>query len=273
MARARSQRPQAAVSRATGRQPATTGALDIKRHPLLDTVRGAAVVWMTAFHFTFDLNHFGFVQQDFYRDPVWTVQRTCILSLFLLCAGFGQALAVHAGQTWARFWRRWAQIALCALAVSVGSALMFANSWIYFGVLHGMAVMLLVCRATAGWGSWLWVLGAAAIGLGVFAADLHVALSLPQALDAKGWNWLGLISRKPVTEDYVPVLPWLGVMWWGMALGQWVLTRDVIPFLLSDRGATALSPLAWVGRWSLSWYMLHQPILIGALTLLVALKA
>lgn len=273
MARARSLKSQAAVSKATGPQPATTGALAITRAPLLDTVRGAAVVWMTAFHFTFDLNHFGFVHQDFYRDPVWTVQRTCILSLFLLCAGIGQALAVHAGQTWARFWRRWVQIVLCALAVSVGSALMFPNTWIYFGVLHGMAVMLLVCRVTAGCGPWLWVLGAAAIGLGVFAADLHAVFSLPSGLDAKAWNWLGLISRKPVTEDYVPLLPWLGVMWWGMALGQWVLARKAVAPSLSDRMATALSPLTWVGRWSLSWYMLHQPILMGALTLLVALKA
>lgn len=55
---------------------------------------------MTIFHFVFDLNHFAFIREDFYRDPLWTVQRTCILSLFLLCAGFGQAYAVHAGQSW-----------------------------------------------------------------------------------------------------------------------------------------------------------------------------
>ena len=35
--------------------------------------------------------------------------------------------------------------------------------------------------------------------------------------------FVSLIGRKPVTEDYVPLVPWLGVMWWGMAAGQWAL--------------------------------------------------
>ena len=34
--------------------------------------------------------------QDFYRDPFWTWQRTCIVTLFLLCAGIGQAVALDA---------------------------------------------------------------------------------------------------------------------------------------------------------------------------------
>ena len=72
MARARPLKSQATVSKAPGEKSATDRAMGITRLPLLDTVRGAAVVWMTAFHFTFDLNHFGFIQQDFYRDPVWT---------------------------------------------------------------------------------------------------------------------------------------------------------------------------------------------------------
>lgn len=241
------------------------------RHPVLDAVRGAAVVWMTAFHFAFDLNHFGFIHQDFYRSPVWTLQRTCILGLFLFCAGFGQAVAVHTGQSWNRFWRRWLQIAACALAVSIGSTLMFPNSWIYFGVLHGMAVMLLVCRATASWGAWLWVSGLVAVALGLFASDVHAVLPFPAVWDMNTLNWIGLISHKPITEDYVPVFPWLGVMWWGMAAGQLALSRTRMKDVGLGARSKGLLRLAWIGRWSLSWYMVHQPLLIGGLVLLTSL--
>jgi uncharacterized membrane protein len=232
------------------------------------------MLWMTAFHFAFDLNHFGWIHQDMLRDPVWTVQRTCILSLFLWCAGWGQALAVAAGQTWGQFARRWLQIAGCAALVSVGSAQMFPQTWIYFGVLHGMAVMLLICRLTAHWGRGLWWAGGAVVLLGLLAQDLHTAWQPLQVLNHAPWNVLGLISQKPITEDYVPLLPWLGVMWWGMAAGQWMLARQntnayaQVPEVARSAQHSVVRVLAPLGRWSLSWYMLHQPLLMGLLMLL-----
>ena len=86
-------------------------------------------------------------------------------------------------------------------------------------------------------------------------------------LNEKAFNWMGLISRKPITEDYVPLLPWLGVMWWGTAAGQWML-RSPPAWLGRRRAGAAGRGLAAWGRWSLSWYMLHQPLLIGALMLI-----
>jgi uncharacterized membrane protein len=135
------------------------------RFDAVDALRGFAMVWMTAFHFCFDLNQFRYIQQNFYKDPVWTWQRTFILSLFLFCAGMGQAIAVAQGQTWLHFWRRWRLVAVCALLVTAGSWLMYPKSFIYFGVLHGMAVMLIIARLTARWGRWLWWLGAAFIAI------------------------------------------------------------------------------------------------------------
>lgn len=223
----------------------------------LDAMRGLAIVWMAVFHFCFDLNHLGLLQvrQNFYADPFWTWQRTAIVSLFLFCAGLGQAVAWHAQQGWPRFWKRWAQVAACALLVSVGSAVMFPRSWISFGVLHGIALMLIASRFAAPLRGWLWPLGAVAIALPLLWQNAF--------FDSRWSNWVGLVTRKPVTEDYVPLLPWLGVMLWGLAAGQGMLLRQ--QQLLTGRVPATLQPLALLGRWSLSFYMLHQPVLIGAL--------
>jgi uncharacterized membrane protein len=228
-----------------------------ERFDRLDALRAAAIVWMAVFHFLFDLNHYGYLQprHSFHHDALWVSQRTVIVSLFLFCAGLGVAVAQAQGQSWARFWRRWAQVAGCAVLVSIGSTFMFPRSFIFFGVLHGIAVMLIVARLAAPLRLWLWPLGA-------------LALLLPWVLKIEAFNikplaWTGLITRKPVTEDFVPVLPWLGVMLWGVAAGQALLAHR--RGVLTGPLAAPLQPLAVLGRWSLSFYMLHQPVFIGGI--------
>jgi uncharacterized membrane protein len=171
-------------------------------------------------------------------------------------------VALQQGQPWPRFWRRWAQIAACAVGVSIGSAWMFPRSWIVFGVLHGIAVMLIVVRLAAPVKQWLWLLGAAAIALPLLWHHVF--------FDAPWWQWVGLVTHKPVTEDYVPLLPWLGVMAFGMAAGQWLQAHARA--LLDGPIPRAARGLAWLGRWSLSFYMVHQPVLIGLLMAVVALR-
>jgi uncharacterized membrane protein len=246
--------------------------MHLKRYDGVDALRGLAMVWMTGFHLCFDLANQRIIQQNFYSDPFWTWQRTCILGLFLLCAGMGQAIAIEQEQSTQRFVRRWLQIAGCAALVTAGSILMFPKSFIYFGVLHGMAVMLIVVRLTAGWGLWLWPLGAIAIALKFVAAWAIAAGLLGSFFNTMAFNWLGLVSVNPITEDYVPVIPWLGVMWWGMAGMQWWLrhSRTQSP---SSPLHTGLRPMAVLGRWSLTYYMLHQPVMLGVLGVLVWWRA
>lgn len=236
------------------------------RFDRLDALRGLAIVWMVAFHFAFDLNHFGWLQppQRFNHDPLWTTQRTLIVSGFLLCAGAGQAIALQAGMGWPRFWRRWLQVAGCAVAVSAGSALMFPTSWISFGVLHGMALMLICARL-------LWPLGAALWPLGAVLVALPQWLQHP-LFDSRWTNWVGLVTRKPVTEDYVPLLPWLGVLLWGLAAGRWLLQHRRDWLAAAVPGGAVGRGLAVLGRWPLTVYMLHQPLLIGALVAVQALR-
>ena len=251
--------------------PAVTDRPTSQRLARLDLWRGLAIVWMACFHFSFDLNQYRFIApQNFYGDPFWTQQRFCIVSMFLIGAGAGQAVAIAAGQTWRRFWRRWAQVAGCALLVSIGSYQMFPRGWISFGVLHGMAAMLILVRAlgTALPPARLARAPLALAGVGLLAA---LAWMLPHWVqdpffDTRLTNWVGLITHLPPTEDYVPVLPWLGMMLAGYLAASLLLVHARAAFA----GAVPFfaRPLAVLGRWSLSFYMIHQLVLIGALELL-----
>jgi uncharacterized membrane protein len=127
-----------------------------------------------------------------------------------------------------------------------------------------MAVMLLLLRFAAPWARRhlvaLCLIGVALVGAKFLAAAL-LSGSVAELFNQKGLNWLGLISKKPITEDYVPLVPWLGVLLWGFAAGTWL--QQSRAQLLALSLPQALRPLAFLGRWSLSWYMLHQPVLLG----------
>lgn len=251
--------------------PAVTDrAAPANRYDRLDLWRGCAMVWMACFHFSFDLNQYRIIPaQNFYGDPFWTTQRLCIVSMFLLGAGASQAVAVATGQTWPRFWRRWARIAACAALVSLGSLLMFPRSWISFGVLHGMAVMLILLRLL-GMRLPPARLARAPLAFAGVAAVAGVAWMLPHWVaqpffDTRLTNWVGLITHLPPTEDYVPVLPWFGVMLAGYLVAALLLVHARTAFTAPV--PSFVRPLAVLGRWSLAFYMLHQPILIGSLEL------
>ncbi len=231
----------------------------------LDALRAIAMLWMTAYHFCYDLAWFGVLKgHNFYDDALWTWQRTAIVALFVGCSGLAQAVALYMGQSWRSFWRRWLQVAACAALVSAASYAAFGPRFIHFGVLHAICVMLLIGRVTAGLGLWLLPLGAGLIAFKAWLSVQPAGSVFGALMHSRLLNPLGLIHTKPATEDYVPLLPWLGVFWVGLGLGQ-LLMRKQLQFLQPGiQGAgSGIAPLAVLGRWSLSYYMLHQPVLVA----------
>lgn len=75
------------------------------------------------------------------------------------------------------------------------------------------------------------------------------------------------MTHKPETEDYVPLLPWFGVVLLGIFAGQQLHRPRVTRLLRMVNGAHgAIRALAWAGRNSLLIYLVHQPILMGLLS-------
>jgi len=247
----------AAESRSPRSVPAQC-ATDAGRVDAIDALRGGALCLMIVYHFAFDLRVFGVTHSDFEHDPLWLSFRALIVSSFMALVGVSLVLADRAHSTRRHFWQRIAIVAGCAVAVSVASWVAFRPTFIYFGILHAIAVASvlvspLVRRPRA----------ALAIGAAVVAAGIVWSNPL---FDAPPLSWIGFVTTKPATEDYVPLAPWAGIVALGIAGGGW----------LARNGFRAVAPLGrapawvrWLGRHSLSIYMVHQPLLLGGMWLIL----
>ncbi len=225
----------------------------------VDALRGLAVIAMVAYHFAFDLAYFRFTAQNFYRDPFWLHSRTIILSSFLLIAGVSLVLAQRNSKGHAHFLRHVGIIAACAAAVTAGSFLMFPRSFIWFGVLHAIAVSLVLARP-------LVARPHLALALGIVIVLAGNLVTSP-AFDSRSLGWIGFTTKKPITEDYVPLFPWTGVVLIGIAAGHALAARDFAWVAPLGRLPALVH---WLGRHSLAVYMVHQPMLLGLLWIVAA---
>jgi uncharacterized membrane protein len=230
------------------------------RYQLIDILRGVAIVLMVFYHFCYDLTYFQLAQFDFYHAPFWLNLRTLIVSLFLGLVGVSLVLAAEHGINKRRYFKRLGLLLLFALAITISSYFMFPGRTIVFGILHFIAFASVVGLVFV---RWPW--GGLVLGVGLIVLD---QIFQHRFFDQAGLHWLGLMTHKPATEDYVPVIPWFGVVLIGIFLGHWLQQHFALQFVRTFQ--TQWPPargLALAGRHSLLIYIVHQPILFGALWL------
>lgn len=230
------------------------------RLALVDVLRGLAVAQMIVYHFIYDLNYFGWVKVRMLVDQPWVGWRTAIVTQFLLLVGVSLVLRMSFRPGLGDFLRRWAEVAGAALLVSAGSWLVFGPRFIWFGILHFIAAALLLARPLVRLGAWNLALGAAVLLAGLTLAD--------SAFNATPLSAVGFVTKKPGTEDYVPLFPWLGVVLIGVGLGSlWQRAGWRVPSALAPLDAHPPRPLRLLGTWALTVYLVHQPLLMGLLML------
>ncbi|SKA33461.1 DUF1624 domain-containing protein [Consotaella salsifontis] len=233
-----------------------------RRIVALDVVRGIALLAMASYHAGWDFEFFEYLSQGTTGHGAWKLYARAIASSFLLIAGASLVLAHSRGIRWRSFWRREAQVAAGAIIISVATYFFTPNAFVFFGILHQMAVGGLIALAFIRAPLPVTI----AVGLGLIALPWLFSTSIT---DPRWLAWIGLAEHPPVSSDLVPIAPWTGVMLIGLAAGRIMLMSGGWEALrrLNDRLKPAW-PLALIGRHSLLFYLLHQPILIALVWLL-----
>ena len=231
--------------------------LENRRWPVLDGARGIAILAMILFHFTWDLGFFGIVDYDISFAPEGRVLAHGIAGSFLFIVGMSLVLANRSAFDAKTFLRRFRFVAGAAFLVSLGTFFAMPDDWIFFGVLHCIALSSLLAIPLL-----RMPLGAVAL---VAACVLFAPFLVSHPFFDHPWLfWLGLNHVLPRTNDYVPFFPWFGVVLCGVGAARLALRNEKMSAWLEAHLSGWFSRrLARLGRFSLTIYLLHQPMMMG----------
>lgn len=242
------------------------------RYPLIDFIRGFALINMVIYHLIWDLVYIFGVNMNWYVSKpghLWQ-QTICITFIFLsgFCWNFGK-----------RKIKRGLEILAVSFLITIFTAVFMPENTILFGVLTllGSAALLMVplnkvlknFNIYVGFFISLIVfvltknISSGVISLGGFQVNIpeNLYLNLFTA-------YLGFPPRGFMSVDYFPIIPWTFLYIAGYFFYliikklNWVKPLQINLF----------PPIQWWGRKSLIIYVIHQPVIYIILKLIFIFK-
>lgn len=225
------------------------------RIAIFDTVRGATIISMVAFHGAYDLAYLYGASMPWFTQGVFQdVWRASISWAFLLLAGWMVGLSKNN-------FKRAGRYGIAALLIWVVTTLASVDSPISFGIIFCMAGSTFIAAVL----NRLPVRFPPAVMAATSLLAFFATWSIPTKLySVGGLAWLGFPSAGFYSGDYYPLIPFCFMYLAGM-----YLQRIYADHSRSEDDAPAWAyrdycpPLTAIGRHSLLIYLLHQPILLA----------
>lgn len=248
----------AIFARIRTRRP-SSGGRTTERLAEVDILRALALVMMLVYHLLFSITYLGIVEIEvltgFWR---WFAYATA--SLFILIAGLSLTLSESAqrrrGATpraiTLRIGRRGFELIGWGLVITVVTGVALEQGMILFGILHLIGVGTLLAIPFLRHPIVATVVGITCISLGPVVSTIPGPMYLA---------WLGFHPVDFISLDYVPILPWFGVLLLGVGLGRLVYPGGERRFSLGPIPDWT-RPLSWIGRHTLAVYLLHEPAIL-----------
>lgn len=242
----------------------------ISRLHLLDEIRGFCIICMVfyhAFYSMFEIFNISFAQKlfDFFM-PV----EPFFAATFIIISG----IVCHFSRSNLKRGLQLLAVACIITLVTVIMTLFDFNEVIYFGILHLLAVSILLFCLIKPLILKIPPIAGMIVSALIFFATYNISyghigfgnfsFTLPGSLYTTDWLFpFGIYSATFYSSDYFPIFPWLFAFVFGNFLGVYAMQGKFPKCFEKLR----FRPLSSVGRHSLIIYVLHQPVIFGLLML------
>jgi len=240
----------------------------------IDMLRGLAILLMVFGHLLWDLDHFGISPIN---NTLYSTLQGFVPHLFFVLVGMGIIVSkkkienkpnIDENLFYKRLILRGLKIFGLGMILTIGSFIVMPDTPVYFGVLHciGLSVILtapfLKYRNFNVLFVFLFITGGYMISQINFQNPslIHLTVGFHPT---NVWKY---------TVDYFPLLPWFGFTLAGIAAGDILYCGDKRRFRMPDISKYKPAKLfSWMGKHSLGIYLIHQPIIAGAISVFILL--
>jgi len=236
--------------------------MNTNRYPILDGIRGFAILNMVIYHGIWDLVYLcGFDWQWYKSDGAYIWQQG-ICWTFIFLSGFCSSF-VH------KKLKRGIVILLLGFLVSMCTMIAVPDSPVIFGILTliGSCTLIMIPMERIGEKcspiigiiiSMLFFVITRNISKGFLGFAEWNLLELPDSMYRNLFTtYLGFRVRGFYSSDYFPLIPWIFLYFAGYFTNRYFVRKDYMHYL----NARTIRPLEWLGRHSMIIYILHQPVL------------
>lgn len=223
----------------------------------IDVIRGVAILLVVFYHFIFDLTYFRFAQIELYSG-FWLYFQRVAATLFVLIFGICISISANRKDYNVNFLKRGLKLGLVATLITLVTWVFAPDEFIRFGIIHFFAVATVISLLFVNISKWNLPLGVLIVLSGLYLNTIESpnTFLLP----------FGVLTQGIKTLDYFPLLPWFGVVLIGMAIGDYVCTKQKFVFNIKENKFTSF--LSLIGRHTLAIYLVHQPLIIAGLALI-----
>jgi len=241
-----------------------------KRFIEIDVLRGFAILLMVTCHLLWDLDYYHIMPlNSAFYSFVQKIVPTLFFILVGMCLVIGtkkkEFKSIKEENTYYKNQiYRGLKIFGMGMIITVGSLIFIPDRPVMFGVLHCIGLSIIISIPFLKIRNYNVLFSLIFIFSGMILSQiaiakptiLHLAVGLHQE---SMWRY---------TVDYFPLLPWFGVCLLGILIGDWLYCGEERMFKIPDLSRYAPAKIiSWLGQHSLGIYMIHQPLIAGAIIL------